>query len=288
MGEANTEKGVKILTAHRVPNYIIPERAVAALKAMAEQRNWQQIPLPKFRKFPANQGRVSEIFKKVREEARLEIGDAEARAILESYDISIPDSRLCASPEEAVEFSEEAGYPVVMKIASPDILHKTDIGGVRLNNNSANDVRDAFDLLIYRALRYMPDAEIWGCLVQKQVRGGREVIIGMNRDPQFGPLVMFGLGGIYVEALKDVAFRIAPFSEDEANEMIREIRSFNLLRGIRGQVRSDIDAIVQSLLKVSQLVTDFPEIVEMDINPLMVFEDGRGAAAIDMRLVLAT
>jgi acyl-CoA synthetase (NDP forming) len=187
-----------------------------------------------------------------------------------------------------VAFAEEIGYPVVMKIASPDILHKTDIGGVRLNIGSASDVRDSFDLLTFRAMRYMPDAEIWGCLVQQQVRSGKEIITGMNCDPQFGPLVMFGLGGIYVEVLKDVSFRIAPFSRREANEMMREIRSFNLLRGVRGQARSDIEAIADTLLKLSQLVTDFPEIVEMDINPLMVFEEGRGVMGIDMRLVLAS
>jgi acetyltransferase len=287
MGEANTRKGVEILTAHGVPNYLFPERAVAALKAMADQRQWQQVPLPEFKTYPVDADRVRAAFRKVRDEGRLEIGDAEARAILEAYNISIPGSRLCKTADEAVGFAEEVGYPVVMKIASPDILHKTDIGGVRLNNNNAADVRDAFDLLTFRALRYMPDAEIWGCLVQKQVRGGREVIIGMNRDPQFGPLVMFGLGGIYVEALKDVAFRVAPFCSEEANEMIREIQSFNLLKGIRGEVRSDIDGIVSSLLRVSQLVTDFSEIVELDINPLMVFEEGRGVTAIDMRLVLA-
>jgi acetyltransferase len=288
MGETNTRRGVSILTAHRTPNYLVPERAVSALKAMVDQRRWQEIPLPEFKIFPADQGGVSEIFQKVREEGRLEIGDAEARAILEAYDISIPESKLCKTAEEAVNFADEVGYPVVMKIASPDILHKTDIGGVRMNNNSASDVRDAYDLLTFRALRYMPDAEIWGCLIQAQVSGGKEVIIGMNRDSQFGPLVMFGLGGIYVEVLKDVSFRIAPFSSEEAIEMIREVRSFDLLRGIRGEIRSDIGAIVGSLLKVSQLVTDFPDIVELDINPLMVFEEGRGATAIDMRLVLAS
>ena len=287
MGEISTRKGVRILTEKRIPNYLVPERAVAALKAMVDQRRWQEVPLPEFRELPADRGRVSEIFKNVRAEGRLEIGDAEARSILESYDIPIPGSKLCETAEEAVNFAEEIGYPVVMKIASPDILHKTDIGGVRLNNSRASDVRDAFDLLTYRALRYMPDAEIWGCLVQKQVGGGKEVIIGMNRDPQFGPLVMFGLGGIYVEVLKDVSFRIAPFSSEEANEMIREIRSFNLLQGVRGQIRADIESIVGVLLKVSQLVTDFPEIVELDINPLMVFEEGRGVTAIDMRLILA-
>jgi acetyltransferase len=175
-----------------------------------------------------------------------------------------------------------------MKIASPDILHKTDIGGVRFNISGPAEVRDSFDLILFRATRYMPDAEIWGCLVQQQVHGGREVIIGMNRDPQFGPLVMLGLGGIYVEALKDVSFRIAPFSREEAMEMMREMRSFNLLLGVRGEARSDLRAIADTLLKVSQLVIDFPDIVEMDINPLIVFEEGKGAMGIDMRCVLAS
>jgi acetyltransferase len=286
MGEANTESGVAILNEHHVPNYIVPERAVAALKAMVDQRSWQERPLPEFEKFDVDRACVAEIFRKVRADGRLQIGDAEARDILEAYRVPIPASKLCGTAEEAVEFAEGIGYPVVMKITSPDILHKTDIGGVRLNIEDASDVRDSFDLLTLRASRYMPDAEIWGCLVQQQVRGGKEVIAGMNRDPQFGPLVMFGLGGIYVEVLKDVSFRVAPFSRREANEMMREIRSFNLLCGVRGQERSDIEAIADTLLKVSQLVTDFPEIVEMDINPLIVFEEGRGTMGIDMRLVL--
>ena len=286
MGEANTEAGVQILTAHNVPNYIVPERAVAALKTMVEQRQWQERPLPEFENFDVDRDRVGQIFEQVRADGRLQIGDAEARDILEAYRIPIPASKLCKTTEEAVAFAEEIGYPVVMKIASPDILHKTDIGGVRLNIEGTTDVRDSFDLLTFRALRYMPDAEIWGCLVQQQIRGGKEIITGMNRDPQFGPLVMFGLGGIYVEVLKDVSFRIAPFSRREADEMMREIRSFNLLRGVRGQARSDIEVIGDTLLKLSQLVTDFPEIVEMDINPLMVFEEGRGVMGIDMRLVL--
>ncbi len=288
MGEANTRAGVEILTAHGVPNYPIPERAVAALKAMTTQREWQQISLPEFEVFPLERERILETFARVRVEGRLEIGDAEARSLLEACEISVPASQLCKTADEAARVAEEIGFPVVMKVASPDILHKTDIGGVRMNISSPADVRDTFDLLTLRAMRYMPDAEIWGCLVQQQMRGGKEVIVGMNRDPQFGPLVMFGLGGIYVEALRDVSFRIAPFSRNEANEMIREIRSFNLLRGIRGEVRSDIDAVVGVLLKMSHFVTEFPEIVELDINPLMVFEEGRGAAAIDMRLVLAS
>jgi acetyltransferase len=190
------------------------------------------------------------------------------------------------TPEEAVECADEIGYPVVLKLASPDILHKTDVGGVKLHLQSPDDVRDAFDLIVYRAGRFVPGARIWGCLVQQMVPVGREVLLGMSRDPQFGPLVAFGLGGIYVEALKDVSFRVAPFSRQEADEMIREIRSYALLEGVRGEPPADHEAMVDALLRISQLVTDFPEIVELDINPLMVFDEGRGAMAIDMRLVL--
>ncbi|MFN2168642.1 MAG: acetate--CoA ligase family protein, partial [Anaerolineae bacterium] len=142
------------------------------------------------------------------------------------------------------------------------------------------------DLMIYRAQRYEPAAEIWGCLVQKQVKGGKEVLLGMNRDPQFGPLLVFGLGGIYVEALRDVTFRVAPVDRREATEMLSEIRAYPLLRGVRGEPPSDMDAIVDVILRLSQLVTDFPEIVELDINPLMVYEQGKGVLGIDMRLVL--
>jgi acyl-CoA synthetase (NDP forming) len=133
----------------------------------------------------------------------------------------------------------------------------------------------------------VPGARIWGCQIQQMVTGGREILLGMSRDPQFGPLVAFGLGGIYVEALKDVSFRIAPFSREEAEEMIREIRSYRLLEGVRGEAPVDHEALVESLLAINRLVVDFPEILELDINPLMVFDNGRGAMAIDMRLVLA-
>jgi acetyltransferase len=174
----------------------------------------------------------------------------------------------------------------VLKVASPDILHKTDVGGVRVGLESAADVRDAFDLITYRAQRYLPEARLWGCLVQKMVPQGIEVLIGMNRDPQFGPLLTFGLGGIFVETLKDVSFRIAPISRREAEAMLDEIRARALLDGVRGKPPVDKPALIEALLRISQLVVDFPEIAEMDINPFIIYEQGRGGMAIDMRLVL--
>jgi acetyl coenzyme A synthetase (ADP forming)-like protein len=288
MGEARIKAGVDVLWQYGVPNYPFPERAAAALAAMSAYRCERDRPIFKPQPSEVCIPVVRELFDRVRGEGRVSIGDAEAWTVLECYGFTVPKSRLAKTPDEAIEIADEMGYPVVMKVASPDILHKTDVGGVKLNLRSADDVRDAFDLIVYRAGRYVPGARIWGCQVQQMVQGGREVLVGMSRDPQFGPLVAFGLGGIYVEALKDVAFRVAPFSRQEADEMIREIRSYRLLEGVRGEPPADHQAMVEALLRISQLVTDFPEIVELDINPLMVFEEGRGAMAIDMRLVLAS
>lgn len=286
MGEARIQAGIEVLRQYQVPNYPFPERAAAALAAMVAYRRERERTVRQPERFEVDVEAVRRVLDQARSEGRVSIGDAEARAILEAYGFPVPPSRLAATPEEAIAAADEMGYPVVLKVASPDILHKTDVGGVRLNLRSPDDVRDAFDLIVYRANRYVPGARIWGCLVQKMVPPGREVLIGMSRDPQFGPLVAFGLGGIYVEALKDVVFRVAPFSRMEAEEMIREIRSYALLEGVRGEPPADHAAIVDALCRVGQLVTDFPDIVELDVNPLMVFDEGRGAVALDMRLVL--
>ena len=288
MGEAKVNAGVRILTQEHVPNYPFPERAAAALRAMYDYRRWLERPPLEIAEFQVDREAVRATFARVREEGRLTLGDTEARAVAEAYGLRVPKSRLATHADEAVRFAEEIGYPVVMKIASPDILHKSDIGGIRVGVSGAADVRDAFDLLVYRATRYMPDAQIWGVQVQEMISGAREIIIGVSRDPQFGPMIMFGLGGIYVEVLKDVTFRIAPLSPLEAREMVGEIRSYHLLQGVRGERPADIDAIVDSILRVSQLVSDFPEIVELDVNPLLVREAGAGAAAVDMRLVLSS
>ncbi|MDQ5852271.1 MAG: acetate--CoA ligase family protein, partial [Chloroflexota bacterium] len=177
--------------------------------------------------------------------------------------------------------------PVVMKISSPDILHKSDVGGVRVDVANAAEVRDTFELIDYRARRYQPNADISGILVQQQAPRGRECLVGVSRDPQFGPLVAFGMGGIYVEVLKGVAFRLAPISRAEAEEQVRQIRSFPILAGTRGQAPADLASVVDTVLRASQLVTDFPEIVEMDINPLMVYDQGQGSIVLDARIILA-
>ena len=286
MGREAVEQGIQILNEHAVPNYPVPERAVAAMAAMMSHRRWHVRPAVQLESFAVDQERVRHALQRVRDEGRVAMGDAEAWEILEAYGIATPKTRLARNPDEAVRFAQEIGFPVAVKIASPDIVHKTDVGGVQLNVATAADVRKAFDLMIYRAGEYVPDAEIWGCLIQEMIIGGKEVIVGMHRDPHFGPLMMFGLGGIYVEALRDVAFRIAPFDRRDAKEMIGDIRASGVLRGVRGERASDLEALAEALLRLSQLAVDFPEIVEFDINPVTVFEDGHGLVGIDPRLIL--
>lgn len=287
MGGRISQAGIEVLRDHGVPNYPFPERAVRAMLAMYQRRRFLDSPPREVERFEAHTQWVEELFQQVRSEGRLTVGDAEARRVMEAYGIPLPQSVLAKNPDEAVEAAEKIGYPVAMKIASPDILHKTDIGGVRLDIRGPDEVRDSFDLLNYRALRFMPEAEIWGVLVQEMVEGCHEVLVGMSRDPQFGPLLAFGLGGIYVEALRDVTFRIAPLARWEAKEMLSEIRGYSLLRGVRGERPADLEAIVDCILRLSQLVTDFPEIVELDINPLIVCEEGKGAVAVDLRMALS-
>lgn len=286
MGEARVEAGIEYLAKHNVPNFAFPERAAMVLQAMSHYREYRARPLPSFESFDVDQKAVRETIDRVLNEGRLSIGDAEAKSILTAYGLQAPPSEIAETAEKAVEIAADMGYPVVLKIASPDILHKTDVGGVKVGLQNATDVRDAFDLITYRSQRYLPEARLWGCQVQKMMPSGLEILIGMNRDPQFGPLVTFGLGGIYVEALKDASFRIAPFSRDEAAQMLTEIRAKALLDGVRGEPPVDKETLIEALLRIGQLVLDFPEIAELDINPFIVYEEGRGGVALDMRLIL--
>lgn len=286
MGEARIEVAVDILAEYGVPNYPFPERAAETFAAMRDYREYRDRPDAQIIRFEVDQSAAAALIATVRRDGRVSLGDAECRSMLDAYGLTRPKAEIAANAEEAVRIASDIGYPVVLKIASPDILHKTDVGGVKVGLTSPADVKDAFELIVYRAQRYVPDARIWGCLVQEMVPKGIELLVGMSRDAQFGPLITFGLGGIYVEALRDVTFRIAPFGRKDAEEMLEEIRARTLLDGVRGEPAADKEAIIDTLLRMSQMVTDFPEIVEMDINPLVVYTEGSGAMALDMRLVL--
>jgi acetyltransferase len=286
MGKQEAAAGIYDLSQNHVPNYPFPERAIAALGAMYRCNVWKKQTDTEIETFEVDEEAARELFDEVRQKERQGIGDAEAQAILQAYGITTPKSTVAGTKDEAVAYCKEIGYPVVLKIASPDILHKSDAGGILVGVEDEAEVREGFDTLVERAKDYDPEAEIWGIQIQEMITDAQEVIVGMNRDPQFGPLIMFGLGGIYVEVLEDVTFRVAPMSRGQAEQMIREIRSYPLLTGVRGQAPSDREAIVDTILRIAQLSSDFPEIAELDINPLFVREEGNGAVAVDMRLIL--
>jgi len=287
MGGKDVAAGNRILAEGRIPFYEFPEEAADALTRMVEHREWQERSREPVERFPADRERAATAILTAQKAGRLGLNEVEARQIVAAYGLPLPQSQLALNVEQAVQWATEIGYPVVMKIISPDILHKSDIGGVQVGLKGEKEVRMAYEEIINRAYRYMPDADVWGVAVQEMVKVGKEVILGVTKDPTFGHLMMFGLGGIYVEVLKDVVFRVAPLTRREAEEMVREIRSFPLLAGARGEKPSDVNGIVECMLRVSQMVTDFPQIVELDINPLFAYEDGQGAMAVDARIVIS-
>lgn len=224
------------------------------------------------------------IIESARSQGRVILSEVEAKQILAEAGIPVVETRLARNPEEAVAIANELGYPVALKIVSPQITHKSDVGGVRLNVADARGVVNAFEEIVTNARRAAPDATIEGVSVQPMAKPGVEVIIGMTKDPQFGPVLMFGLGGILVEVLKDVAFRIVPLAPRDAKQMIREIKGYPLLEGYRGQPPSDVQALEAVLLKLSEFVDAHPEIAELDLNPVFAYPEG--AVAVDARIVL--
>ncbi|MCD6145963.1 MAG: acetate--CoA ligase family protein [Methanosarcinales archaeon] len=283
MGGELTQEGGRILSMNRIPNYEFPERAARAMCMMIRYAGIAARTCANPPDFDVDRQFVKDVLNEAKERGDRRPG-VECLSALEKYGIPVADSAIAITREEAVAAADRIGYPVVMKIMSSEISHKTDVGGVRTGINDADEVRIVYDSMMHRIHRYVPDARIKGVLIQKMLEGGREVILGMNRDPQFGPVLMFGLGGISVEVLKDVAFRIAPITEKDADDMIKEIRAYPMLLGIRGEEPSDIGAIKETLLRFSKFCTDFPEIAEIDINPLLVFK--KGCAAVDIRLTL--
>jgi len=217
-------------------------------------------------------------------EGRKFLLETEAKTVCMEYGIPVTKFQLAKNEVEAVKFAEEIGYPIVLKIVSPDIIHKSDVGGVVVGLKTAKDVRNAYKQILESIKKHKADAKIVGVLVQEMAPSSTEVIVGAIKDPQFGPALMFGLGGIFVEVLKDVTFRVAPITVDEAREMITEVKAYPLLKGYRNQPPADIEAIVQILLNTSRLVMEHQEIKELDLNPIMVYE--KGAKTVDARIIL--
>ena len=222
------------------------------------------------------------IIQKAKKEKR-SLLETEAKELLKEYGIPVPDFRLIKSEEEITGLAKEINFPITMKIVSPDIIHKTDAGGVKINIKDEKEARIVYQEIIFEAKKYNKKAKISGVIVYPTVPQGTEIIIGIMKDPHFGPVIMFGLGGIFVEVLKDISFRILPLEERDAGEMINEIKGFKILKGVRGEGPKDIKAIKNLLLKISQLALENPEINEIDLNPIFVFE--KGLQIVDARMI---
>ncbi|MHA1713901.1 MAG: acetate--CoA ligase alpha subunit [Candidatus Ranarchaeia archaeon] len=288
MGGADINSANELFRENDIPFFDFPFRAVDALWALNKfgeySRKPQQEP-PDLADI--DRDTVRKIIENARKDERLTLLADETTEVIGAYGINTAKTILAKTGEEAVAAAKELGYPVVLKIASPQIIHKTDIGGVKLNLKTAKDVKTAFNEIMDNARKFGAGAKLYGVTVQYMSPKGRELIIGMSRDIQFGPLMMFGLGGIFVNFLKDVSFRLAPLTQEDAELMIEETKASTLLKGVRGELPSDIPAIVNTLIRIGLLVTDFPEILEMDINPLFAFTKGSGVTAIDVKITLA-
>lgn len=286
MGKKTVESGVKILMQNNVPNYSSPEEAISTLYAMYHYNVWIKKKQKTYIQFEGFKEKAKKVFDRAIEERRDRLTDKEVYEILKAYGFLVPKTLFARTPEEAVTSANKIGYPVVMKILSPQIIHKSDVGGVRINLKNRKDVENAFFDITTHIRNIMPTATIYGVLIQEMVTEGKEIIMGISNDPQFGHMIMFGLGGIYVEVMKDISFRIVPLSKEDVHEMVREIKAFPLLRGVRGETEADIEAIEKSLLILSQMAVDFPQIAEADINPLLVRKKGEGLIAIDARFTI--
>jgi len=287
MGVVDVSEGIKYLEKNGIPNYTFPEDAVRAMASMVRFGDLQRLEKRRVRRVAADRETASQMIKKkLGDKDRLIITENETYDILQCYGFPILKRRLIQDPSQIDAAIEEVGPPLVMKISSPDIIHKVDAGGIKINIKNAEEARKAYAEILDSAKKYNPDAEIKGVLMEKMARRGVEVILGATRDPKFGPICMFGLGGTYVEVLKDVTFRLAPMWEVSAEIMIASIKTYQILTGVRGLPPSDIEALKDCVLRLSQMVNDHPQIAEMDINPLIVYPEGEGCVVADSRMLL--
>ena len=287
IGGKKVKSAVKILKSQQIPCYSDPSVAINSYRKLIDFsiiKSKKEPEIPKIEILPENKEKVKLILEVLENAGVTSIGDENTTEILSLYGFNFPKKALARTPEEAVEIAEKIGYPVVLKVSSPNILHKTDVGGVKLNLKNAEEVYNGFVDITLNVKRLMSSAYIKGVMVYEMVTDGKEVILGVSYDKTFGHMIMFGLGGIYVEVLKDVSFRITPVSKEEAYEMIEEIKGSKILEGVRGEPPYDKENIVDKILRLSQLVTDFPIIKEVDINPYVVKH--KGGIALDARMII--
>jgi acetyltransferase len=286
LGGESIEGAARDLVRAGIATVGSPERGIDALDALWRYRRWQDRDFGPARPEIPSRERAERLLAYAIERGSTYLPEQDARSVLSAYGVRFNKSIVAARELEAVMVAGNLGYPVVMKIVSPDIVHKSDVGGVKVGLKSAADVFSGFETMMRTVREKAPAARIVGAAVQEMVPGGVEVIIGALRDPQFGPLIMFGLGGVFVEAMKDVTFRLAPLSREEAWEMLDAIRSGAMLRGIRGTPPADREALVDLLLRVSSFIADFPDVTELDLNPVKVLPEGKGVVAVDARISL--
>jgi acetyl coenzyme A synthetase (ADP forming)-like protein len=286
-GVADLTREVERLESAGVPNFVFPEEAVLALSKLARWSQWRvgrdrRPPHPSVDRLAARRR-----LRRARAQGRTSLAEFEAREVLEAYGIAFPPFGRARDEEGVLAAAEEIGYPVVLKAISPQILHKTEVGGVAANLRDPRALKEALAAMRASLKARAPQAVVEGFEVEKFVQGGREVILGIHRDPQFGPVLVFGLGGIYVEATQDVTFRLAPLRPLEAEGMVSAIQGFPLLGAFRGEPAGDLPALYDALYRISQLALDLPEVEELDVNPLLVLPEGKGVVAVDARIGLA-
>ncbi len=285
IGGEVTERAIEWLQKKGIPVYRSPDRAISAISALREFGRYIEKGFDEFNRFEdVDHEKVKKIFEKIEKENRNFITEIEAKEILEAYKIPVAKTKLAKSKEDAINIANEMNFPLVAKIVSPQIIHKSDVGGVILNIKNKDELASAYDKIISNVKSKVPNAEIIGIAVQEMVPQGIESIIGSTKDVQFGPTIMFGLGGIFVEVMKDVSFRIAPFSKSIALDMIKELNGKAILEGARGEKPKDIESLSDAISRISQLVTDFPIIKELDANPTLVYENG--IRVVDARIIL--
>ncbi len=287
MGIVDVSAGVEYLQEQGYPVYRFPENAAKSFGALYRYSQWLNRQYLAPYKLSHDVDRARGIVADCLAAGRTAIGEKDGNALLECYGFNVLPTRLAQGVDEAAAIAADIGFPVVMKIVSPQILHKSDAGGVKVGIDSEDAARQAYDEIMANAQAYDPEARIEGVLVVKMAPAGQEVILGMNRYPGFGPLLMFGFGGIFVEVFKDVTFRLAPIGRNEARRMIKAIRAVKLLEGFRGAPAADLEALQQALVRLSDLAMNHPEIQELDINPLLAHPEGQGLTVADCRMLLA-
>jgi acetyltransferase len=286
LGLGDVAPAVGVLESNGVPNYSFPESAVRALAAMSEYKRWIDRPRTQVNHFDVDLVQAKKIIARAKQAGLTNLSQTDALSLLSAYGLPAIKTEVARTRQQAITLAKKIGLPVAMKIVSPDVVHKIDIGAVKLDLNSDQDVGEAFDEILKNVKASNPKARIEGVLLQNYVTGGIETIIGIHRDPKFGPLLMFGLGGIYVEAYRDVSFRLAPIRELGARNMIQQIRGGKILEGFRGQPPRDLEAIAECIERLSQLSVELEDVQELDVNPLLAFE--KGCKAVDARVIISS